>query len=147
MNTDLGLTTFLPQKIFCASSVAANHSSMFELETDETSSKSIGPILSYDPKRVIMSRIFFSFEILLRPPAGEKLACSIPRSIEGNRLYKPLASATKIIENASFRNHQRGYLINFRFSDFFGFMEPPLVPPQRLCCKFASRFGATNRKP
>ena len=36
---------------------------------------------------------------------------------------------------------------NFRFSRFCGSMEPPLVPPQILRCKFVLRFGATNRKP
>ena len=36
---------------------------------------------------------------------------------------------------------------NFRFSKFFGSMEPPLGAPQLLRCKFVLRFGATNRKP
>ena len=88
--TGLDRTTFIPQQIFWQPSVAPNHPLMFWLEIDEASSQSTGSIPSCDRKRVIMSRIFFSTKILLRPPAGERIACSIPPPTTGNRLYKPV---------------------------------------------------------
>ena len=72
-----------------------------------------------------MSRIFFSTKILLRPPAGDNIACSIPRYKTGNRLYKPFCfdpPPGKILL-VRFLDPKQGIVS----TNHFGFEHPPRV--------------------
>ena len=112
-NTKIGVTTFLLQRILKASRLEPYQLDMFEFENDKTSTKSIGPISSYDRKRVGTSD-FFQFDTNFASSSGWEQYCLDGTWFEIFRLCKPLRPTWKFLTNKNSSDHFAKFEVEYR---------------------------------